>query len=283
VLLLAVAAAAGAWWFGSGRYVTTPGVVSLSAPSAEHRVEAKGLHFAIAGRAWSETVPAGSVVRTSPAGGERVTRAGTVRAFLSRGPERHAVPALSGKSLDDARAALRSGRLSLGTAAYRWSDTVAKGLVVASDPAPGTRLRRGAAVDLVVSKGPKPVKVADYTGKDAAKARKALDKLHLRVSATEENSDTVDKGEVIAQSPASGTLVRGDKVTLVVSKGPVLVSVPDVRRMSVSEATSTLEDAGFSVRSSHTDVYIGLGLVVKQSPGNGDRVPRGSTITIYVV
>jgi serine/threonine-protein kinase len=283
VLLLAVAAAGGAWWLGSGRYTTTPGVLNLPAASAERKVESRGLHFDVAGRSWSETVPAGSVVRTTPSGGERVARDGTVRAFLSRGPERHAVPALAGKSLDDARAALRADRLSVGNALYRWSDKVAKGLVLRPDPATGTSLRRGAAVDLLVSSGPKPIKVRDYTGKDAARATKALQKVHFEVTTTQENSDSVDKGDVISQSPDSGTLTRGDEVKLVVSKGPVLVTVPDVRRMSAGEATSTLEDAGFSVQSQRTDVYIGLGLVVKQSPGDGDRVPRGSTITIYVV
>jgi beta-lactam-binding protein with PASTA domain/serine/threonine protein kinase len=283
VLLLAVAAAGGAWWLGSGRYTKTPGVLNLSSASAERRVESQGLHYSVAGRSWSETVPAGSVVRTTPSGGERVARDGTVRAFLSRGPERHAVPAVAGKSLDDAQASLQGARLSLRHAVYRWSDEVAKGLVLRPDPTTGTSLRRGAAVDLLVSKGPKPIKVRDYTGKDAAHATKALQKLHFQVTTTQENSDTVDKGDVVSQSPDSGTLTRGDEVKLVVSKGPVLVSVPDVRRMSVGEATSTLEDAGFQVRSQRTDVYIGLGLVVKQSPGDGDRVPRGSTVTVYVV
>ena len=37
---------------------------------------------------------------------------------------------------------------------------------------------------------------------------------------------------MIRQDPASGTLFRGDKVTLVVSKGPVLVKVPDVERQA---------------------------------------------------
>jgi len=114
------------------------------------------------------------------------------------------VPALAGKDLGDAQAALRGGRLSFGHAVYRWSDKVGKGLVLRPDPATGTSLRRGAAVDLVVSKGPKPIKVRDYTGKDGGDATKALQKLHFEVTTTEENSDSVDKGDVISQSPHSG-------------------------------------------------------------------------------
>jgi serine/threonine-protein kinase len=284
VLLLAVGAGVGGWWFGAGRYVTTPGVVNLSARAADARLQAAGLQLDVAGRAYSETVPAGSVVRTDPAGGEHVVRHGTVTATLSRGPERHDVPRLRGRSLDAAQAALRSTRLSYGQATYAFSEQVAKGSVLRSDPRAGTTLRRDAAVDLVVSRGPHPVKVPDLTGGSAEEAGRTLRTLHLQVKVSRENSDEVDKGDVISQRPASGgKLFRGDTVRLVVSKGPVLVTVPEVRRMSASEATSKLEDAGFSVQVVRTEVYIGLGLVVKESPGSGERAPRGSTIVLSVV
>jgi serine/threonine-protein kinase len=283
VLLLAVAAGVGGWWFGSGRYITAPGVLDLTTGAARAKVEAAGLVFRVGDRAYSENVANGHVVSTDPAGGERVTRHGTVTAVVSRGPERHPVPQLAGRSLADAQAALRDAHLSAGDTSYSWSRTVDKGVVVALSPDPGTRLRRNAAVDLVVSKGPKPVKVPDVTGDRASTALKSLHKLHLEASVVRRHSDTVDKGEVISQAPDSGRLLPGDNVRLVVSKGPVLVEVPEVRRMNADEATSTLRSAGFSVHTERLQYYIGLGLVVKQDPAAGERVPRGSTITIYVV
>jgi serine/threonine-protein kinase len=283
VLLLAVAAGAGGWWFGAGRYVTTPGVVNLSARAADAKLSAAGLHADVAGRAFSETVPTGSVVRTDPAGGENVTRNGTVALTLSRGPERHDVPRLRGRSLDAAQAALQDAHLAYGDATYAYSEKTPKGSVLRSDPKAGTTLRRGVAVDLVVSKGPHPVKVPDLTGGSADEAEQQLKKLHLKAETSQENSDDVDKGDVISQSPDRGRLFRGDTVKLVVSKGPVLVTVPDVRRMSAENATTRLEAAGFSVQVVRTELYIGLGLVVKQSPGSGERAPKGSTIVISVV
>ncbi len=283
VLLLAVAAGVGGWWFGAGRYVTTPGVVNLSARAADAKLSAAGLHADVAGRAFSETVPTGSVVRTDPAGGENVTRDGTVALTLSRGPERHDVPRLRGRSLDAAQAALQDAHLAYGDATYAYSEKTAKGSVLRSDPKAGTTLRRGVAVDVVVSKGPHPVKVPDLTEGSADEAKQQLKKLHLKVETTQENSDDVDKGDVISQSPDRGRLFRGDTVKLVVSKGPVLVTVPDVRRMSAENATTRLEAAGFSVQVVRTELYIGLGLVVKQSPGSGDRAPKGSTIVVSVV
>jgi serine/threonine-protein kinase len=283
VLLLAVVAAVGGWWFGAGRFTTTPGVVNLPARAAGAKVAAAGLTFDVARRAYSETVPVGAVVSTRPAGGHHVPRHGTVSAVVSRGPERHPVPALATMTLASARTALTASRLTVGAASYAWSDNVAKGVVLQSNPRPGTVLRPGAAVDLVVSKGPAPVRVPRVTGKDADASTSTLRRLGLKVQRTQRNSATVTKGDVISQAPASGRLLRGDTVRLVVSKGPVLVAVPEVRRMSAEHAASALEKAGFRVATDRVQYYLGLGIVVQESPGAGDLAPLGSTIVISVV
>ncbi len=283
VLLLATAAGAGVWWFGAGRYTTTPGLIDLTSRAAEAKLEKAGLGMELAGRAYSETVPVGRVVTTDPKGGERVPRNGTVGVTLSQGPERHPVPVLADLTLDRAQAALQDASLAFGEASYVYSEKVARGVVVRSAPVAGTRLKRDAAVDLVVSRGPRPIKVPDLRGKDADQATKALTRIHLRVDRSEVNSDTVPAGDVVSQTPHGGRLFRGDRVQLVVSKGPVLVDVPRVVGRGADSAASTLEAAGFSVRTERVEYYIALGVVVKQSPGSGERAPRGSTVTIYVV
>jgi serine/threonine protein kinase/beta-lactam-binding protein with PASTA domain len=283
VLLLALAAGGGAWWFGAGRYTSTPGVVRLTSAAARAQLESAGLGYRVEGRAWSETVPVGSVVRTDPAGGENVVRGGTVGAVLSRGPERHDVPVLAGRTLEDAQAALTGARLATGVTTYAFSATVPRDTVIRSSPEAGASRRRDTAVDLVVSRGPRPVKVPDLTGTDAEAAGKVLDRLRLKGKVTEENSDTVDKGHVVSQTPAAGRLLPGATVELVVSKGPVLVEVPGVVKQSSGQAAADLEAAGFAVRVERASYYIGLDIVVGQSVGGGDKAPKGSTVTITVV
>jgi len=124
--------------------------------------------------------------------------------------------------------------------------------------------------------------VRDYTGKDAAAAQKSLTDLGLKVDASkEENSDTVAKGMVISQSPNDGTLFKGDTVTLVVSKGPVMVDVPNVVGQQVDQARAALEAAGFkvTVRKALGGFF---GTVRLQEPGSG-QAPKGSTITLTIV
>ena len=129
-----------------------------------------------------------------------------------------------------------------------------------------------------------PIAVTDFTGKPAAEAVDALTKAGLKVDATEqENSDTVPKGNVISQSPAGGTLFKGDKVKLVVSKGPVLVKVPDVQ--GKQEAEAQVRSSRAPASRSTIERFMGgiFGTVRSQKPGADTEQPKGSTITLVVV
>ena len=72
-------------------------------------------------------------------------------------------------------------------------------------------------------------------------------------------------------------------ISLVVSKGPVLVEVPEVVRMGVAEATKRLEAAGFRVRVEEASLYIGVQYVVSTDPSGGSKAPKGSTVVVSVV
>ncbi len=150
----------------------------------------------------------------------------------------------------------------------------------------GTTLRPDAAVDLVVSQGPKPVKLKNWVGKDAddAQAWFAAKGLESTISGVE-YSDTVAEGDVISQDPAAGeTLRRGDQVSLVVSQGPELAEVPGgLIASGVDAAKATLEDAGFVVNVEESGQYIGLGYVLSTDPDSGEMVPKGSTITLFLI
>ncbi len=283
VLVLAVAAALAGWYFGIARYTVTPGVIDLSRTAAQAKLDKAGLDMKVKDSAYSETVRKGFVVSTDPAPGDRVLKEGTVGAVISLGPERHKVPDVRGKTLDDAQQTLADEKLSYGDEVQRYDEKTAKGRVVTTDPAPGTLLRRDTAVDVVVSKGPRPIKIPDFTGKPADQAEKRLDGLGFDVDTKQVNSDTVPLGRVISQSPHSGTGTKDDPVSLVVSKGPVLVEVPNVRGMGLQAATQRLEQAGFRVKVQHASLYVGVMYVVGTNPSGGTTARKGSTVVVSVV
>lgn len=282
-VLLAAALGAGAWWFGFARYTSTPGVLGLTQQAASDRLERAGLEVEVAAPAYSDTVAAGKVLRTDPAGGDRVLDGGTVTITMSKGVEQYQLPDLAGKTLDEAQDALLGIKMTYGKAVGRWSDTVPKGQVLGSDPVAGTTLRPGTSVDVLVSRGRQPVQVADWAGKDAGKAQAALEKAGIRVQTDSRYDDDVPAGQVISQSPDPGRLFKGDTVVLLVSRGPELVAVPSLRAWGVEAAKDKLESLGFEVKTTHAAAYLGLGYVYSTDPGAGKRVPKGSTITLHIL
>jgi serine/threonine-protein kinase len=96
----------------------------------------------------------------------------------------------------------------------------------------------------------------------------------------EKFDETVPAGTVISQSPENGTADKGSELRLVVSKGPPLVDVPDVTGHNVAEAQALISAAGLV--PAVQQLPGGPGTVLNQSPGGGDRKPKGSTVTLYV-
>jgi beta-lactam-binding protein with PASTA domain len=144
-------------------------------------------------------------------------------------------------------------------------------------------LKPGAVVAITVSKGRQPIAVTDFTGKSADQARKVLGDAGLTVKEGDQvNSDTVPAGSVVSQTPANGSLFTGDTVTIVVSKGPVLVAVPATVGKQREEAARLLKAAGFQV--SYNNVLGGLFNIVRASdPAAGAMVRKGATITLTIV
>ncbi len=284
IILLVASLGVGSWWFGFARYTTTPGVLGMSEAAATSQLDKEGLSADVGKPRYSETVEAGLVIASDPEPGARVLKKGAVTLVLSLGPERYDVPTFTGMSLDQAQDAIGEVNLTFGKAIEKFSDTVPAGSVMKSNPKTGTTVKPGTTVDLVISKGRRPIEIVDWTGEDGDKATAALEKRRLTVEVTgEEYSDTVSEGDVISQNPTSGPLFRGDTVELVVSRGPELVEVPRVIAMGVDAATEKLEALGFEVETENSDNYIGVGFVLSTSPGAGDMVAKGSTITLYLI
>ncbi|MFL6061118.1 MAG: Stk1 family PASTA domain-containing Ser/Thr kinase [Marmoricola sp.] len=281
LLVLALVVGVGAWRIG--HYTTLPSVLSQDTATATARLEKAGLKVSVGDPVYSATIPSGQVVSTDPGPGSKVAKGSTVTLHVSRGPDVHAVPVTKGKTLEEAQTLIEGASLKVGTISQKYSDTVDEGEVVGTNPVAGKQLARDTAVNIIVSKGKKPIAVPDYTGRSGQLARTKLAHLGFKVSSSEAYSDTVATGHVISQSPSNGIGYKGDTITLVVSRGPELVEVPKVRGEHADEATSELEGLGFNVVVVHSGLYVGANIVVGSNPDAGESAPRGSTVTLVVV
>ena len=232
---------------------------------------------------YSETVPKGTVISTHPGGGDRVLKGSHVEAIVSRGPERYSMPTVVGSPLPAAREAIGNAHLKVGTVTEQYHEQAPANQVLSASQKAGVALKPNTAVDLVVSKGPKPITIPSVVGKSQDQATKQLTGLGFTVTASQEHHDSVAAGQVISQTPAKGTGKAGDSVALVVSKGPVMVAVPGVGGKSEASAKERLTRAGFKVKVVYnTPAWVRLDIVAAQDPGNTKSAPKGSTVTIYV-
>jgi beta-lactam-binding protein with PASTA domain len=212
-----------------------------------------------------------------------VKAAGTVTVVVSKGPERYDVPAVKGMTQAEATAALTGAQLRVGAVAEEYDNKVPTGAVTATSPKAGTSVKPGTAVDLTVSKGPKPVPVPDVGGKKVQPAKAALAGVGLKVDVTSKFSESVAKNVVMSQKPKAGTVVgSGSKVSLVVSKGPPPVTVPNLIDMNKDKAVAALRNLGLKAKVVQ-GAATPLNRVYSQDPSGGTQIPKGSTVTIRVI
>jgi beta-lactam-binding protein with PASTA domain len=285
ILILAAAIGVGtaAWYYGIHRYTATPSLVNMAPAAAAAKAEKLGLRTSLDNQDFSEDVRKGQVMATDPAAGERIRKNGEVGLTVSKGPERYRVPQLAGLELEAAKGALGSVKLITGQINEQYNETVPAGRVIAFSPKFDTVVKPGTAVNFAVSKGKKPIAVPDLTGKSYRDANKALRKLGFVVGRTDQYDEKVAEGKVISQNPNSGTLFAKDKVQLVVSKGPPLVEIPNVKRKTTADAQRILTEAGFTVKVEKAPFNLGLNIVAAQNPGAGKKAKPGSQIIITVL
>ncbi len=285
VVILAVAAGAFAWWLGSGRNTTVPRVTGLTAEAAQAQLESEGLTVEFADEKYSEIVKVGEVISSDPAQGAEVRSGSTVTLTVSKGPERYDVPNVVGVSVADAKKQIKARNLAVGDISRKYSDTVETGVVISALPESGTSVRPDTRVDLVVSKGLPPVTVPDLTGDSTESAQQQLSKGNLKYDQTgEEYDNKIPAGAVISQDPVSGASVpQGSTVSVVVSLGPPLVEVPDVRDKPLEEAIAELTAAGFKASTYDLFGVSPLNRVATQDPEGGTQAPKGSVVRLGLV
>ena len=287
VLVVLGGVAAGVWYRlgGPGRRVAVPEIVGRTQEEAQSAITRAGLVWGTPTRAYSDTVVSGSVISCKPPTGTAIPVGQAVTAVISRGVEQKTVPDVVGRTEQEARTAITGAGLTVGAVTNDYSPTVESGRVISSDPKAGQSINHSSAVALVVSKGRRPATVPDVRGMTVADATAALRKAGLVVgTTTEDYSDSVESGKVISSNPAAGASgsFYGDSVSIVVSKGSEMVTVPDVSSMKQDEAVAALEAAGLVVKIEHV---FGIPFISSLStdPAAGTSVRRGSTVTLRVV
>lgn len=228
----------------------------------------------------------GEIISQDPSEGTLRKNNLTIQVYVCAKVEKSYMPTVLNMSESQAKSILNNMSLGLNIQVQdKPSDTVAKGLVVATSPAAGAEIRQGNTVIIYISSGReiKPVTVPNFVGMTEEKANLEAQKLGLVVGASSSEYSDKPAGTVIRQSISATTEAKtGDNIYFTISLGPnnTMVDVPDVIGKSLNAAKSELEAAGFTVAVQWQGQEGANEIVIGCNPDGS--AEKGSTITITV-
>ena len=281
---IVIAIIAATWYIviGPGTRIEIPSVAGMTITQASNALTPLGVSIEIREKEFSEDIAEGKVIRSDPAGGDKVAEGGTVYLYVSQGKERYTVPTISGLTPEEATALIQDNNLRVGAVTSKFSPDVEAGKIITQEPAASARVMRDSLVNFVVSKGIESMAVNNYTGKSGEQALNELTAAGFDVEVEYRYSETEAPDFVIAQLPEpSGDLPKGSKIILIVSQGTEFIKIPNLISKPTDEAKKLLEDAGLIVKVDPSGKNA-IKRVYAIDPKVDSKVKRGTTVTISV-
>jgi eukaryotic-like serine/threonine-protein kinase len=267
-----------------------PALVGLDEGQAQNLIAGNGWDVEVR-RERSDEQPQGAVFRTEPVEGESLKKGSTFVMYVSDGPTLSELPEITGLTIDQATIELTNVGLFLEVVENRPDETIPPGTIISwSVPEQpslvvGDEVVKGTTIGLVVSAGPAPRVIEDYTGLTFEDVSARLAAAGLVVErAPDEFHPSFPAGVVIAQSVAPGESVeRGSTVRVAVSLGPDLVTIPPLFGLDINQATTALQGAGLNVGVTSGNVLggkVATSTVGGQPAIPGQQLARGAAIDL---
>lgn len=205
----------------------------------------------------------------------------------SNSPQLVMVPTLVGKNYENYKS---NGDVVLGEPEFVYDDSFDKGQICFQDPKPGEKVEKGTIISIKVSKGPAPeVKLMEnLINQKQDIAKNFLTKQGIAFLVQMENSDTIEKDNVIRTNPAAGEEIKdGQTVILYISMGPEMkeAKVPAVTNQSLDTAKTILNMQGvkidIQVKEEDSDT-VEKGDIIRTEPAAGEMMKTGDTVIIYI-
>ena len=292
LIVAALAISAGAYWnFVVAPVQTVPSLIGLTEGAAGSELEELGLLLEVNGREFDLEAPEGAILSQDPDANAQLRSGGAVGVVVSAGLDTTDVPDVTGRTVDEAQSALSEHTLGDVTVVDEvFSDTVERGRILSQEPEAAATVDQLTPIEVVVSRGIEQVEVPELVGLDQQEAEQAIEEAKLGVDITSEYSDEVPtEGQVISQGVEPATTVdKGTTVDLVVSRGPLTITLPDVRGKPLDAAVEQLEALGLTVETDQDPVPT-VGPFKRGVPGRaeetipqaGKEITRGDDVLIY--
>lgn len=197
------------------------------------------------------------------------------------------VPDLAGRDMVYAVDVLSRMNLRIKIAGEEHHPHLPANYVISQEPLPGTAVKEGRSISVIVSRGAEEVAVPRVEGMSQREAEIGLQQNGFRIGdVARVSSGTIEKGKVILQVPApESSQNRGGSVGLLVSAGPEeqVLSMPMLEERTVGEAEELLEKTGLKVGTLQYSPGQKNGMVIGQRPLAGTPVREGDRVDLMVM
>jgi beta-lactam-binding protein with PASTA domain len=209
-------------WYVSSPIEKVPDVVGKEGTEAIEILESRDLEPIIGDTTYDEKFPRGSIIFQRPGAGETVKEGRRVYLFVSGGEPVVHVPALTGKSIRDAKFSLERLGLKLGNVDQEPSG-YPKDMIYDQQYAEGTPIKKGESVNVTISMGQVQsgsIEIPDLIGKSLTEAEKILADSSLKVGKINyQPSFSLLPNTILDQYPSKGNKANpGDAIDLFVTK-----------------------------------------------------------------
>ncbi len=207
---------------GRGDVADAPAIEGMSLKQAQEVCRAQRFDLSVAGYRSSDEIPEGYVVSQDPRQGQRLKRGRTIEVAVSSGRRMEIVPSFAGKTLREAEVAVVSVGLAKGRVVRIFAPGEGQPTVIATSPAAGAKIPRGASVDILLAMHgePKSYVMPDLVGRDFPFVKDRLEHLGFNVvhAASRRRGEGRVPNAILSQAPPAGAKIReGDTIELVVS------------------------------------------------------------------
>jgi serine/threonine-protein kinase len=218
-----------------------PNVVGLTADDADKTLKDRGFGVQRVSQS-SIDVPEGLVISQDPTPDRQLQKGKPVLIRISTGGQEFTLPAnLVNQPIDQVQKTLTDLKLKVDQSRAT-SDTVDVDRVISTDPAPGSKIKEGARIAVVVSDGLPKVDMPNVVGltQDAASSQLTSKGLLVQVDTTNLPPDDPNVGKVITQSQPVGTQVRkGTTIRLTVGKAIATTTTTTASTTTTRPAATT--------------------------------------------
>ncbi len=212
--------------------------------------------------------------------------------LAGKGPPEVAVPKVTGKDLIEGLLIIQKKNLRAVIDPRYFSDKE-KNTVVEQDPKPGSIVREGKDIRLIVSKGPIVSIVEDYSGKTINFVQNRLQEIFsfqgktIKIGNVTYVASEDQQGTIIGQFPPPNTPITNvERIDLVVSRGKEVQAfqLENYTGENVNDVMQLLALMGVLVHVVPEEIADPSqnGIILAQEPPDGAVVVRNETVTFYV-